>query len=114
MLQRTALSRNIAFIILIIIVISQFIGIGLLIKKSRQTPVDNDSLNRLIENLQLKNNRSTSVIDSVRNQLNNLNENYEKDFNTILNQPVDSDIVSFSNYIERFTNSNYSRAAENN
>lgn len=58
-----------------------------------------DSLNIKIDSLKIQRDTLFSNIDSSKQHIGLIELQYEKDFNTIINQPVDSDIKFFTNYI---------------
>ena len=73
-----------------------------------------DSLNVKIDSLKLQRDTILSNIDSSKQNIGLIELQYEKDFNTIINQPVDSDSKFFTDYLsesfKRFS-SNYNQPA---
>lgn len=86
--------KNLNWILILIIVI-QLIGIIFLVKR----PKVDVPANEMVDSLRNLNSNSITIIDSSKKELIKLNEGYEKDFNIILNQSVDSDLWVFSNYL---------------
>lgn len=58
-----------------------------------------DSLNVKIDSLKIQRDTIFSNIDSSKQRIGLIELQYEKNFNTIINQPVDSDIKFFTDYI---------------
>ena len=73
-----------------------------------------DSLEHVIDSLQVKRDSIKSNIDTVKIILNNTEEKYEKDRDIILNNSVTDDYIFFTNYLERFCNRNNSDSVKNN
>lgn len=73
-----------------------------------------DSLNVKIDSLKLQRDTILSNIDSSKQNIGLIELQYEKDFNTIINQPVDSDSKFFTDYLsenfKRFS-SGYNQSA---
>ena len=61
--------------------------------------IELDKANKTIDSLQFENARSTLVIDSTKTKIKYINRVYEKDINTYLSQPSDSDAVQFAKYL---------------
>ena len=58
-----------------------------------------DSLNCKIDSLSLEREELISKIDSSKDKVEVIEHWYEKQYNTVLTQPIDSDCVFFSKYL---------------
>lgn len=58
-----------------------------------------DSLNCKIDSLSLEREELISKIDSSKDKVEVIEHWYEKEYNTVLTQPIDSDCVFFSKYL---------------
>ena len=58
-----------------------------------------DSLNCKIDSLSLEREELISKIDSSKDKVEVIEHWYEKEYNTVLTQPTDSDCVFFSKYL---------------
>lgn len=65
-------------------------------KKQEVKTTEIDSIRVVNDTLKLK-------LDSITKSINNLNTEYEKDKSTIINQPLDSDLLFFSRYLSKET-----------
>lgn len=91
---------------LICLFIGVIIGLSIGFTK-KHTIIDNtdkvDSLNIIIDSLELSNTTIKNSIDSSKVVIQIIEKWYEKDYNTILTQPTDNDCMFFSNYISGYS-----------
>ena len=99
------MSKKIIFSILVIFIIC--IGIYFYNSKNQINNSINhkellhtiDSLNYKIDSLSLEREELISKIDSSKDKVEVIEHWYEKEYNTVLTQPIDSDCVFFSKYL---------------
>lgn len=66
-------------------------------KSVESTKTEIDSIKNINDSLQLK-------VDSIDLKLDSINNWYEKNYNIIINQSVDSDLFFFSEYLSKSSN----------
>ena len=102
------MSKKVIFSILAILIIC--IGIYFYNSKDKiNNPINHkellhtiDSLNYKIDSLSLHRETLILKIDSSKNNIKVIEHWYEKEYNTILVQPTDSDCVFFSEYLSTY------------
>lgn len=98
--------KKIIIIVLVIIIICT--GIYFAVKNDQYHSniiyYDNkiDSLNCKIDSLKLDRDRLIQKLDSSKSNVEIIEHWYEKEYNTILTQPVDSDCMFFSKYLSSY------------
>lgn len=87
-LKNTKKINNIIIFILLVIIFFIIFHFS----KSINVNNDTDSIKNINDSLWIK-------IDSINNNIDNIQSKYEKDYNNIINQPLDSDILLFRRYL---------------
>lgn len=93
---------------IIVILISFILGIIMIfinkhIKREITYPDNVDSLQIIIKDLNIKNDSLLNVIDTTKSKIQIIEKIYEKELDSIINQPIANDVAFFTEYLSNAT-----------